>query len=199
MRRLVLVTAIASVVAAFGTSPANAQSVEVTKEATDTHCPEVMLVNHLVDGGCEVHLPQYQTVRFYVMGGTILLDSCTLELWMSVNEDGFGYFHNQVMNPANCNVWVCQEAGGGKKPWSFQISEDGAGTERIYTAWCLRGITGGEFICNVDFTWTNLGSHSYEMAGLYTQPSFCEGVVVSIAGYWRTEVDANTNIEVTHL
>jgi hypothetical protein len=202
MRRLVLATALAAAAAALGTSPAHAQNLEVSKEETDNHCEAVMLIGHTVDGGCEVHLPQHQTARFYAntVSGQVLIAACDLELWMSIDEEGFGYFHSQVIQPAACPVWPCQEPSGAKKEWSFLASELSTNVERVHTTWCLRGTPGGgEYTCTIDFTLTTYGTHAYQMAGTYTTPPTCQGGLISIAGYWRTEMNASTNIEITHL
>lgn len=218
--RVTLLLAIASTAIAMTASAASAQTLEVTNEATGTHCPAVTISGTDVDGGCLTHITSEGNVvlRKHVFGiESDIYDNCTQEHSIRINEDGNGYYLEQQLfsggGGGGCSVVACFDgAQGEKRPWpanAFEGTPDGIveGTEYITIAPCFEPPNGGaESSCETDIPFqTAENQHRLELGhATETASHGVSGFRCEYVSHWNSEIgsthdgQAEQEVIVTH-
>lgn len=162
VRKLSLLVGAALATTAFVAPTALAQieedheTLEVTNEASQQHCPAVNQ-DISVSSGCLIHATSEGGVllRKHVFGIESSITTCNTETWGRVNEDAEGYIFHQQLTGASCQRQPCKVSGV-STPWPGHGDEahnpgvDGEtgvtsieGTEVGTFTFCVEPIGGG--------------------------------------------------------
>ncbi len=206
IRKSGLAVLIAVAASMLTTASAAGDPIEVTDEATSTHCPAVSLSGHAVSGGCVVNVAS-NNVNLIVDTGprdVALAGPCSLSFNLRIDESGEGYATNQAFGLQHCGYQPCDETNHTNEPWPVTLSEHAPGRENLQIVLCARPESAAEGTNRIDCTmnleaaWVS--AHVYEFAT--TGGSCAENPALRWTGTWQTqsnsiEVDHPRGVEVT--
>lgn len=123
--RLLLAAVVAAMAMAAMASPAAAQesAIEVQEEATGDHCTDVMVVDHMAQGGCEMSVHGEEIRLENPSLG--FLSVCENSYDANIGEDGTGWIYNQQFatvsapHSGTCRSEVITEPDGHAVPWEI--------------------------------------------------------------------------------
>jgi hypothetical protein len=204
LRRLVTMAIVASAMIV----PSASAQIEMLDEGTGAHCASVQVANHVVSGGCPLHLTSNGEVT--IRNGGAIVAICKMEFEARVNETGHGYFYNQVLSGPMlmaCAYEPCGEGAAGtgaKEPWEFQMSEPAPATERLTTTFCISpiGTMGSKVRCTLPLTMTGIGTngHTLHLRATLLACTNAPFTSFSFNGEWVAEAGTppHVDIEVLH-
>jgi hypothetical protein len=196
-RKMLLLALTAMAAMAMAASTASAQTVEITNEATGTHCGAVTLTGHTVSGGCLLHAASTSDVVLEAFGSVSSV--CANEFTGRTHEDGGGYLFNQTLTGPDCDTAPCTEAGGVKRPWPATISEEGPGALTLEANFCVRAhLSIFEFDVQCELH-VDVTVDGHDGATFGSEPErACENTSdFGVAGDWALE--PNQGLELAHL
>lgn len=186
-RLLALVTLTMGIVGLGATS--HAQSLEVESEWAVEHCPGVALSGTDVEGGCLLHTEGKLEFRKHVFGVESHITKCDLEANERLNEDGSGYYLEQVLFGTNCTRRPVRDELGESIPWSVSHAETNDMLVRTVN-FMLEPVGGGtDETCEIDLRMTNVSGHTWEVGSQTIEsPSHgLSGFRCEILGHHLTE------------
>jgi hypothetical protein len=130
-RKLVLLALAAVAAMAFTASTASAQTIEVTSEPTNTHCPAVP---NSSTGGCLIRGVGEVALILHVLGIEVTASDCNVTFEGRIDEDGEGYIYSASYTgdaSHNCTRVPCG------LPWRIHGEELGGSQERLIVEFCF--------------------------------------------------------------
>lgn len=211
-----LVLAVMAVAATAFASPASAQTLEITDEATGNHCAAVTTFVTDVNGGCLTHANSegLVSIRKHIFGIESTITNCYQEFAMRLSEDGTGYILEQAITGAMCARQACVNTA---EPTQWPVSAfegtpdfEGVfeGTEYLFVTFCVEPVGGGtEEGCSIDYPFQSReNQHSQEYGHVGEMPSrLLTGFRCEVIGHWNSETggthdgQAEQEVVVAHL
>lgn len=226
-RKSLLLGATALAALTMTAGQASAQ-IEVVGESGGSHCPQVTISVHHVEGGC--HLRFRSTVDVTLHAHTpqkVTFSSCELILDGRIGEDGEGFVTQAILDPPHsgptpCTRAACDEAAPSHAlvPWPFHLGGYGTANAELEMELCLRTSASGEGgsgnWCHLVLDLADHGGHLLELGGLdslggpaevscennpgtgYTGPHAVLPLPVSVEAHLQTDPAGDEDIEVTN-